>query len=549
MMAPDYLVEVRDKDFIRVGQIAAEFLNIQFTEVFRGVGSWQLKLPAEHPLLEDLKQPGSGIVITQRSSSRVYSGRTRSAVLSQNSADPLGTWVVSGSDDGIVAAATVVYPDPAAAPDAQSVGYWVFSAAGETVMRDAVRLNAGSTALVARRYPWLSVPASAGLGSTVKVSSRFDVLGDLLTSVAIQANLGWTFYQLGDGVVFDVYAPQDKRKMIRLDIRNGGLESTELGFSAPSATQVLVMGQGEGENRTILPVTTTESVAAALDWGLRWEATKDQRNTDDPDELEAAGVEILSEKGETVHSLKVTPSDAPGQALGADWWLGDAVTVVIDGQETSAIVAQVATSITSAGVIQQATVGDPVGFSWDAKVASKLKDHEQRLGNVENYVEAAGPTPFLMPAGAITQFAGASAPSGWMIADGAVLLRATYPDLFTAIGTTYNTGGESGTQFRLPNLSGRVPVGKSSTDTEFDALGETGGAKTHTLTTAQIPAHSHQQRKSTQALAAGGAAYGLTAPAFPGTSDNAVQTTLDAGGGQAHNNLQPYITLNFIIKL
>jgi hypothetical protein len=317
---------------------------------------------------------------------RVYSGRMRSARLSQNAADPAGTWVITGVDDNVIGAATRVYPDPIRNADNQQEAYWSLAGAAEFVMKRAVYLNAGTGALAARRYSWLQVAPSLDLGDQVKCSSRFDVLGDLLTSLGTAGGLGWEFRQSGSVVIFDTYVPQDKTGEVRLDIRNGGLESNELGFTAPSASEVLVLGQGEGEERTVRRVTSTEAAAEAVEWGIRWEQVKDQRNTDDGTELQQAGEEIIASLGSTVNSLKVVPSDAPGMALGRHWYRGDRITVVVDGQETTAIVTQVATSITSAGVIRQATVGDPVGFDFEAKMASKVKDVEQRIGQVERLV-------------------------------------------------------------------------------------------------------------------------------------------------------------------
>ncbi|QJD49833.1 minor tail protein [Microbacterium phage AvGardian] len=388
----DFTVEVRDRNFVRQGQIAPEYTDLKFVDVHNGVGSWELKLPDEHPLLPALKAKGSGIVVTEHwmegavHKYRTFSGRMRTAVLSQSAEDPAGTWVISGVDDNIVAAATRVYPDPAHAADAQASAYWELSGAAETVMKNAVLLNAGSGAIVARRYPWLTVPASTNLGGQVKCSSRFDVLGDLLTSLGTAGGLGWEFRQVGAGVTFSVYVPQNKTGEIRLDIRNGGISSNELGFTAPSASEVLVLGQGQGEQRTVLRVASAAATAEATAWGLRWEQVKDQRNTDDPVELQQAGDEILAEQGATVNSLKVVPSDSPGMRLGRDWYRGDRITVVVDGQETTAVVTQVAVSISSAGVIRQATVGDPVGFSFEAKIASKVKDVEQRVGQVERLI-------------------------------------------------------------------------------------------------------------------------------------------------------------------
>lgn len=145
----------------------------------------------------------------------------------------------------------------------------------------------------------------------------------------------------------------------------------------------------------------------------------------------------------------------------------------------------------------------------------------------------------LSPAGSVMQYAGSSAPTGWLLADGTAVSRTTYAALYAVIGTTYGVGDNS-TTFNLPNLKGKVPVGRDSSDTSFDSLGETGGAKTHTLTIAEMPAHTH-----------------TTAVAGPTNADfgsgrtevgsNPV-TSSSTGGGGAHNNLQPYIVLNYIIK-
>ena len=83
--------------------------------------------------------------------------------------------------------------------------------------------------------------------------------------------------------------------------------------------------------------------------------------------------------------------------------------------------------------------------------------------------------------------------------------------------------------------TGRVLVGISSSDTEFDTIGETGGAKTHTLTTAEIPSHSHSWLSGSGGAAGGGNAYARNDAGY-----NVSAPTSSAGGGGSHNNLQPY---------
>ena len=143
--------------------------------------------------------------------------------------------------------------------------------------------------------------------------------------------------------------------------------------------------------------------------------------------------------------------------------------------------------------------------------------------------------------GMISQYAGTTSPNGWMICDGSAVSRTTYSALYSAIGNSYGSGDGS-TTFNLPNLKGRVPVGRDSAQTEFDSLGETGGAKTHTLTIAEMPSHRHDF------TVFGDPGSGNIAP---NDSDNPpVRTgyTGYEGGNAAHNNLQPYIVVNYIIK-
>lgn len=139
----------------------------------------------------------------------------------------------------------------------------------------------------------------------------------------------------------------------------------------------------------------------------------------------------------------------------------------------------------------------------------------------------------------------ATIPSGWLLCDGRAVMRAAFPALFAAIGTTYGVG-DGTTTFNLPNGKGRVIVGQDTAQVEFDVVGEVGGAKTHTLTVAQMPAHAHAQ--SVTAPQGGGASrHDWNGDAASSAYPQGVNTG-DTGGGQAHNNLQPYLVQNWIIS-
>jgi len=181
----------------------------------------------------------------------------------------------------------------------------------------------------------------------------------------------------------------------------------------------------------------------------------------------------------------------------------------------------------------------------------------------------------LLPIGSIVTTAAAAAPNdSWLLCDGQEVSRSTYSELFAAIGTTYGVGNGS-TTFNLPNLKGRVPVHRDASDNSFNSLGETGGAKTHTLTINEMPGHNHgdtsvEKSKHVHNVTdfvgpLPGAPYFLGTAGTPfaaldhpvmiftgystGTDvQSHAHAVLGVGGGQAHNNLQPYIVLNFIIR-
>lgn len=157
------------------------------------------------------------------------------------------------------------------------------------------------------------------------------------------------------------------------------------------------------------------------------------------------------------------------------------------------------------------------------------------------------------PVGAVSPYAGTSAPTGWLLCYGQAVSRTTYAALFAVVSTTYGVGDGS-TTFNVPDLRGRVVAGQddmggSSADRltnqtngiDGDTLGATGGAETHTLTTAQIPSHTHDISVATNT-----AVITQTAGATPGNTGTT--STAAAGGGGAHNNVQPTLILNYIIK-
>lgn len=146
-----------------------------------------------------------------------------------------------------------------------------------------------------------------------------------------------------------------------------------------------------------------------------------------------------------------------------------------------------------------------------------------------------------VPIGAIQAFGGRVAPEGWLICDGSAISREDYIDLFTAIGTTYGDG-DGNTTFNIPDFSGRTAIGMSATY----ILGDADGEETHTLTVDEMPSHSHTNLYHTSSGTGWGYNYqNIGQRSQPTESSGGIGNT---GGNQPHNNMQPYIVINYIIK-
>lgn len=152
------------------------------------------------------------------------------------------------------------------------------------------------------------------------------------------------------------------------------------------------------------------------------------------------------------------------------------------------------------------------------------------------------------PTAAILPYAGTTAPLGYLLCAGQEVSRTTYAALFAVIGTTFGAGNGS-TTFNLPDLRGRFPLGKDNmggtpanrvANAQADILGGFEGEELHILILAEIPAHTH----SYSIHSSGGS--GMTENGSG--NGNVAASTGSAGGGAAHNNMPPYLTLNYIIK-
>ena len=353
-------------------------------------------------------------------------------------------------------------------------------------------------------------------------NNNFDII-DRLTNGVVDITLSGTSHTLttSDGTVSDGMS-----KVLVL----GGSPSGEntITISPPDAdklyfvqndtSQIATFTQGSGANVSV--AAGKQAIIYADGKGSGAAVIEIKPNAAD------ASVVTATLADDAVTAAKIA-DDAVGAAAVADNSIG-AAAINIDGNGTSG----------------QAVVSDGDGsFSYQSNI---------------------------IPAGSVIPFAGLSAPTGFLLCDGSAVSRTTYATLFAALdnGNIYGAGDGSST-FNLPDLRGRVVAGQDdmggssgnnltglSGGVNGDTLGATGGSETHTLTTAQLAAHTHSFSDTDSITAMkflndglgvnrGGSGQSSSSGSITVSISG---TTGSKGSGNAHNNVQPTIILNYIIK-
>ena len=208
-------------------------------------------------------------------------------------------------------------------------------------------------------------------------------------------------------------------------------------------------------------------------------------------------------------------------------------------------------------------------------LSTRLNLATDAMTAIETWLLANSPA-WTPPPGLIHPFAGTTAPTGYLLCQGQAVSRTTFAGLFGVIGTTYGSGDGS-TSFNVPNMQGLVPVGVNGTTF---TLAATGGEATHQLVLAELASHAHSVTSPThthsatdsghthtvtnafnqtiQGLQTGGATYFLPAQITTGVgaanitvapASAGITATNANGSNTPHNNLQPYMALNYLIKV
>lgn len=156
-----------------------------------------------------------------------------------------------------------------------------------------------------------------------------------------------------------------------------------------------------------------------------------------------------------------------------------------------------------------------------------------------------------VPVGTVLVWSGLSAPAGYLICNGQAVTQAEYPALYDMLVSSGNLYGVDGVNPRVPDLRRRVPVGAGGAGSGelASSVGATGGEEEHKLTVAEMPKHRHDSAEYTPATGAVGPhVITLGQPTPTQTYSSNYNLIAEAGGDEPHNNLQPSIVLNYIIR-
>lgn len=211
-------------------------------------------------------------------------------------------------------------------------------------------------------------------------------------------------------------------------------------------------------------------------------------------------------------------------------------------------------------VLAHINLGDDAHKEITQAEFDALTDEEKDDGTIYFITDGISKNIFLddnTPVGAIMPYGGDSDPAYWLICDGRAVSRTDYAELFAVIGTTYGIGDGS-TTFNIPDLRGRVAVGHNTTY----GLGASGGEATHTLSVNEMPSHDghlyNNAYYSSGTVTAGEDTYFLsnsvvskysnTRPFIIRNANEVAIRGFNKGGSAAHNNMQPYLVTNYIIK-
>lgn len=367
---------VRDTNLQRVAQID-DYQRLDAVPRFNAVGSWELDLDRRTTAGASLFAVGAGIEIVRDGTTFLSGPVTRRE---RNRDGSRNRVVITGADDNVWLDRRLGHPQPGtAAPPYSTSEHDVRIGQASTVLRQYVDFNAGPSALAARRVPGLTLAADPLLGSSITGRARWVNLLELLSGLAVSGGgLGFGVRKVGATLEFYIYQPVDRSGSVKFSEEIGNLSSYRYDTTAPGVTYVVAGGGGEGTARTIVEGQDPEAVVG---WG-RIERFVDRRDTTVTTEIQQEITERLGEGGEKL-TLDAVPVDTANVAFGAQYNLGDKVTVVVDDTQLVEVVREVRVGLTPDGPQRVAPVIGTPGRRELLRVLGSVRDLSSRVANLE----------------------------------------------------------------------------------------------------------------------------------------------------------------------
>lgn len=319
-MTREWQIFVYDKNNTFIGEIV-DYEQFDAVLRFRSAGSWSIKMPL-NSMAQELRQDGARIELALNDQT-ILSGSWRQDEPSW--AEDVDEVVISGLSDLRILWESIVFPSAAnfLSFDGKAFSndaYDVSTGICESVIKHYVMNNLlDSTRLAPLATPVVVAP-DHGRGSVVMGRGRFQLVGDLITELAV-AGGGYGFDILAN--VFDIYLPTNKTTSQIFSADMGNLTGYSLKKNIPSATKIIVAGGGEKEERTF---SIAQDDAAAAKIGRHIELFVDRRDTTDLAELQETAQQTLLENAEQI-TVEMQVVDRQNRTFFDDWFVGDTVLI------------------------------------------------------------------------------------------------------------------------------------------------------------------------------------------------------------------------------
>lgn len=384
MQNENLLIEVRDRTGERVGVLGgSDLIEFAATVQLNGVGSWNLRIPRDHPLAKTLATPGAGIVVSDTSTrSAIFSGpMDQPEYVEATSGDESNVLNVSGVTDDHLLADYLAWPDPANGDAAsQAFQYDTRTGAAEDLAHAYVAANIGPNAPATRRDARLVMGESLGRGAEQTREVRFEPMLNLLRNLCIPDGLNFRIVQYGNHLAFQTSMSRYLQRTVRFSVSEGELTTARVAKVPPTITRAIVGGYGSAAVRLIEERTNEKSLAAEQEWRRRIEVFIDQGQSKNLDALRIAGDEALADGGFSQVSARFEPSNLIRGSFLREWMLGDYITVEADGIEYEAQITQVLLTYDRDGLRVGASIGDPGAFDPLRRLVEDVVDQSPNDG-------------------------------------------------------------------------------------------------------------------------------------------------------------------------